>query len=189
MGTDNWDAALVMRANELLVEIRRYHVDAEATRLQLASAAASMTRKLDELPATVRLVVEDALLQDASIAERPVLVQRLDRSSRMLDELAKQFNNSGLLFLSQSRRISMALTFTAIVVGISAAFWTTVNGARTLKLTTEILELQRTIDQLQGAGNQTPIKTCFDSLSRPRLCVRIDEDAGKPKDSYYFVRR
>lgn len=189
MGTDNWDAALVMRANELLVEIRRYHVDAEATRLQLASAAASMKHKVDELPLTVRQVVEEALHRNSLIDETPVLVQRLDRSSRTIEELSKQLNSSGFSFLSQSRRISMVLIFSGVAAFLAATAWATINGAKAVKLTAEISELQRTISQMQNASNQAPIKTCIDSFSHPRLCVRIDESAGKPKDSYYFISR
>lgn len=189
MGTDNWDAALVMRANELLVEIRRYHVDAEATRLQMASIAASMKRKVDELPATVRQVVEEALQQDSLINERPALVQRLDRSTRMIEELADKFNSSGLSFLTQSRRVSIILITSGVLAFMVATAWATINGAKAIRLTSEIANLQKTVSQLQSSGNQSPIKTCIDSFSHPRLCVRIDENVDKPKDSYYFVSR
>lgn len=189
MGTDNWDAALVMRANELLTEIRRYHVDAEATRLQLASAAASMTRKVDELPSTVRRSVEESLRQDALIAERPVLVHRLDQASRMLDQLATQLNSSGLSFLARARRISLMLVLAGIIVGLAMTLWAASNGAKALKLSAEISELQNTVTQLREAGGQAIVKPCVDSSSRTRLCVRVDEGAGKSKDSYYFISR
>ncbi len=78
MGYENWDAALVIRANELLTEVRRYHADAEATRLQLSSSAASIARKVDELPVLVRQVVETCFEQDASSAERATVAKRLD---------------------------------------------------------------------------------------------------------------
>ena len=189
MGTDNWDAALVMRANELLVEVRRYHVDAEATRLQLASAAASMTRKIDELPLAVRHVVEDSLRQDALFAERPLLVHRLDRASRMLDQLAKQLNDSGLSFLTRARWISASLILAGISGGLAMALWAGINGAKASRLSAEISELQKTVHQLQETGGQAILKPCVDSFSRARLCVRVDEGAGKSKDSYYFVSR
>lgn len=182
METDNWDAALVMRANELLVEVRRYHVDAEATRLQLASAAASMTRKVDELPAAVRQVVEEALHSDSSIADRALLAQRLDRSSRMLDELANQFSSSGLLFLKRSRRASMILIFIGVVIGIAFGFWAVVNGARIIRISAEILNLQESVMQLrsnQNNDNQPMIKTCFNSSRSANLCTGIDEISVK----------
>jgi outer membrane murein-binding lipoprotein Lpp len=189
MGRENWDAALVMRANELLTEIRRYHVDAEATRLQLASAAASISRKVDELPSTVRQVVEESLHQDSLIAERHLLTQRLEHSSRLLNELSSKFNNSGLSFLATSRRLFVMLILSSVAIGMAATVWAMISGAKVIKLSTEISELQEAFVQLGNSGSQPPIKTCVDSFSRLRLCVRIDDVTGKSKDSYYFVSR
>lgn len=189
MGHNNWDAALVIRANELLDEVRRYHADAEATRLQLASAAASIARKVDELPATVRQLVEDALQQDAFNADRPIIAKRLDLSTRMLNDLSAQLHGSGLIFLRHIRRASILMLVACSGISVVSTWWSFSRASDVMQLSSEILKMQKTVFQLQQAGGQIVVKECMDSSSRYRLCVRVDESAGKFKDSYYFVGR
>lgn len=189
MGHNNWDAALVIRANELLAEVRRYHVDAEATRLQLASIAASIARKVDELPITVRQLVEESLQQDTLNAERPIIAKRLDLSTRMLNELTTQFHGSGLSFLRQIRRASTLMVCSCAAVGVVTTWWSVDRIAEAVRISNQIASMQKTVSQLQQAGGQAAVRACVDSSLRNRLCVHIDESAGKPKDSYYFISR
>jgi hypothetical protein len=188
MGYENWDAALVIRANELLTEVRRYHADAEATRLQLSSSAASIARKVDELPVLVRQVVETCFEQDASSAERATVAKRLDLSTRMLGELSTKLHGSGMAFLRQARRASTVI-FVCAAISSAAVWWSLDKVARTMHLSTEISDMRKTIDHLRQAEMHGAVRTCIDSSSRSRLCVRIDEKAGKQKDSYYFIDR
>jgi hypothetical protein len=189
MGHANWDAALVIRANELLEEVRRYHVDAEATRLQLATAAASITRKVDELPATVRRLVEESLQQDTFNAERPIIARKLDLSTRMLNDLAAQLQGSGMQFLRHARLTSTAILIVSALAGMAMAFWTATSVAEAARLTTQISTLRQTVTQLENAGGRAVVKPCLDAASRSRLCVQIDENAGKMKGSYYVIAR
>jgi hypothetical protein len=189
MGQNNWDAALVIRASELLDEVRRYHVDAEATRLQLASAAASIARKVDELPATVRHVVEESLKQDTLNAERPIIAKRLDISTRMLGDLSLQLHTSGLLFLRHVRRSSILIFVGCAVITFLSAWWSIAKTSEVMRLSSQILIMQKTVSELRQAGGQSVVKPCIDSFSRSRLCVLVDENAGKPKDSYYVIGR
>lgn len=145
MGHNNWDAALVIRANELLAEVRRYHVDAEATRLQLASAAISITRKVDELPTTVRQLVEESLQQDTLNAERPIIAKRLDLSTRMLNELTTQFHGSGLAFLQHVRRSSTLMTFCCAAVSVATTWWSADRIVEALRISNQISAMQRTV--------------------------------------------
>lgn len=188
MGYEKWDAALVIRANELLTEVRRYHTDAEATRLQLSSSAASMARKVDELPTAVRQVVEACFEQDASNAERTIVAKRLDMSTRMLNEISTQFHGSGIAFLGHARRASLMI-FVCAAISAVAAWWSLDRVAEALRLSNEINDMQKTMGYLQQVGGRAVFKPCVDAASRPRLCVRIDEHAGKQKDAYYFVDR
>jgi hypothetical protein len=183
----NWDAALVIRANELLAEVRRYHVDAEATRLQLVSAAALITRKVDDLPASVRQSVEESLQQDTFNAERPIIAKRLDLSTRMLSDLTAQLHASGFSFLRYARRTSTLILLIGVVAGIMTAWWATINYSEVLRLSAQISTLRQTVDQLERAGGRAVIRTCADAAGRSRICVRVDESAGKFKDSYYAI--
>jgi hypothetical protein len=185
----NWDAALVIRANELLAEVRRYHVDAEATRLQLASAAALITRKVDDLPASIRQSVEESLQQDTFNAERPIIAKRLDLSTRMLNDLTTQLHASGLSFLRYTRRASTLILLAGVAAGAITTWWASVNYAEVVRLSAQITMLRQTVDQLERTGGRAVVRTCSDTAGRSRICVRVDESAGKFKDSYYAIAR
>lgn len=187
MVQNNWDAALVIRANELLDEVRRYHVDAEATRLQLASAAASIARKVDDLPTAVRHMVEESLQQDALNAERPMIARRLDLSTRMLSDLSSELHTAGLLFLRHIRLSSVVTLVASAFIIVSSFWWAVVKASEAARLSSEILVMQKTVAELRQAGGQLVVRPCIDSFARSRLCVHIDENAGKLNDSYYFI--
>jgi hypothetical protein len=189
MGHANWDAALVIRANELLEEVRRYHADAEATRLQLASTATLIARKVDELPHTVRRLVEESLHQDTLNAERPIIAKRLDSSSRLLNEVATQLHESGSRFLKYARIASATILLLSGLSGIAMIAWIASTSSEAVRLSTEVSTLRRTVSQLEEAGGRAVVRPCIDSALRPRTCIRIDESAGKTKDAYYMIAR
>ena len=180
----DWEAALVVRANELLAEVRRYHADAEATRLQLASAASTITRRVDELPQTISQSIHASLQQQSSSAGQPVLSQRLDRSTRALGDLATQLQSSGTSFLHYWHRVALMILISSALAAALTAAWTVRNYREALRLSAQAAAMQLTVAQLRNAGGSAQVKPCVDSAGRQRLCVRVDENAGRFKDSY-----
>lgn len=183
MGKD-WDTALVIKANELLVEVRRYHADAEATRLQLATAATTVTRKVDELPQAITQSIQAALQQRSSVSEHPALSQRLDRSTRALGDLATQLHSSGISFLNYWHRIALLILISSTLAAALATAWSVRNYREAMRLSTQATAMQSTVTRLENAGGHAQLKPCVDLEGRKRLCVRVDESAGKFKDSY-----
>ncbi|MGI4778587.1 MAG: hypothetical protein ACRYGA_10805 [Janthinobacterium lividum] len=180
----DWDTALVVRANELLVEVRRYHADAEATRLQLASAATMITRKVDELPQAITQSIQVSLQQRSSVSEHPALSQRLDRSTRALSDLATQLQSAGTSFLNYWHRVALLILISSTLAAALATAWSLRNYREAMRLSMQAAAMQLTVTQLRSAGGDAQIKPCVDSEGRKRLCIRVDESAGKFKDSY-----
>ena len=185
----DWDAALVLRANELLAEVRRYHADAEATRLQLASVAMTITRKVDELPQSIAQSIQLSLQQHSFNTEQPVLSQRLDRSTRALGDLATQLQASGASFLHYWHRVAVVILLSSGLASALIAAWGVKNYREALRLSMQASTLQQTVNQLEKAGGNAQVKPCVDSSGRQRLCVRVDESAGKFQDSYAPLAR
>ena len=184
MTTKEWDSALAVRANELLGEVRRYHADAEATRLQLASAATAITRRVDELPQTIAQSVRTALQQHPLATEQPVLSQRLDRSTRALGDLATQLQSSGTSFLHYWHRVALLILISSALATALTAAWSVRNYREALRLSSQAAAMQLTVTQLRNAGGDAGLKSCIDSSGRQRVCVRIDESAGTFQESY-----
>ena len=189
MTGNDWDAALVVRANELLAEVRRYHVDAEATRLQLASTAMTITRKIDELPQSITQSIQLSLRQHSFDSEQPVLSQRLDRSTRALGDLATQLQSSGASFLHYWHRVAVVILISSGLASAMISAWGVKNYKEGLRLSMQASSLQQTVAQLEQAGGNAKVKPCVDSSGRQRLCVRVDESAGKFQDSYVAIAR
>ena len=185
----DWDAALVIRANELLAEVRRFHVDAEATRLQLASAAMTITRKVDELPQSITQSIQASLQQHSFHNEQPVLSQRLDRSTRALSDLATQLQSSGASFLHYWHRVAVVILLSSGLASALIAAWGVKNYRDALQLSLQASALQQTVTQLEKAGGNARVKPCVDAAGRQRVCVRVDESAGKFQDSYAAIAR
>lgn len=180
----DWDAALVIRANELLMEVRRYHADAEATRLQLASAATTITRRVDELPQAITQSVQASLQQHSFGSDQPVLSQRLDRSTRALGDLATQLQSSGTSFLHYWHRVALLILISSALAASLTAAWSVRNYKEALRLSAQAAAMQTTVAKLEKAGGAALIKPCVDPSGRQRLCVRVDESAGRFQDSY-----
>ncbi len=181
------DASLVLRANELLAEVRRYHADAEATRLQLASAAMTITRKMDELPQSITQSIQLSLQQHSFDSEQPVLSQRLDRSTRALGDLATQLQSSGASFLHYWHRVAVVILVSSALASALTAAWGIKNYREALRLSKQASSLQQTVIQLEKAGGKAQVKPCVDPAGRQRLCIRVDESAGKFQDSYVAI--
>lgn len=187
VSVNDWDTTLVARGNELLAEVQRYHVDAEATRLQLASVATTIARKLDELPTSVAQSINQALQQQSLNVEQPVLSQRLDRSTRALSDLSMQLQSSGASFLHYWHRVAVVILIASALASALLAAWGGKNYRDVMRLSTQAATLQQTIVQLEKNGGNARLRPCTDASGRKRLCIRIDHNAGTFRDSYAAI--
>ncbi len=73
--------------------------------------------------------------------------------------------------------------FSALAISLSVTWWLRaeidVLGQRKLFLAEQIAQMEETAKRWEGEGSKAELTTCKKEGARPRLCVRVDEKAGR----------